>query len=170
MPEKEPNDRPEQATDLPAPCEVAGRIDRRGDRDWFAFTAKKGETVVIDLWGDRLGVPTDFLFTVRSAKTPAADMAEKDDNPEQMSNTQFYARTTDPDPYTFSVPEDGKYEHEQTWNDDNGHSHIRAAMLGPSVMIPFAAGKLLTGEYQQVVLIDFDTRPRRRTVIGTTMP
>ena len=67
------------------------------------------------------------------------------------------------------VPEDGKYEHEQTWNDDNGHSHIRAAMLGPSVMIPFAAGKLLTGEYQQVVLIDFDTSPRRRTIIATVL-
>ena len=67
------------------------------------------------------------------------------------------------------VPEDDKYEHEQTWNDDNGHSHIRAAMLGPSVTIPFAAGKLLTGEYQQVVLIDFDTSPRRRTIIATVL-
>jgi secondary thiamine-phosphate synthase enzyme len=67
------------------------------------------------------------------------------------------------------VPEDEKYEHEQTWNDDNGHSHIRAALLGPSVMIPFAAGKLLTGEYQQVVLIDFDTSPRRRTIIATVL-
>ena len=67
------------------------------------------------------------------------------------------------------VPEEDKYEHEQTWNDDNGHSHIRAAMLGPSVTIPFAAGKLLTGEYQQVVLIDFDTSPRRRTIIATVL-
>jgi secondary thiamine-phosphate synthase enzyme len=67
------------------------------------------------------------------------------------------------------VPEDAKYEHEQTWNDDNGHSHIRAALIGPSVTIPFANGKLLTGEYQQVVLIDFDTSPRRRTVIATVL-
>lgn len=67
------------------------------------------------------------------------------------------------------APEDAKYEHEQTWNDDNGHSHIRAALLGPSVTIPFANGKLLTGEYQQVVLIDFDTSPRRRTVIATVL-
>ena len=67
------------------------------------------------------------------------------------------------------VPEEDKYEHEQTWNDDNGHSHIRAAMLGPSVTIPFAAGKLLTGEYQQVVLIDFDTSQRRRTIIATVL-
>jgi len=58
------------------------------------------------------------------------------------------------------VPDDVPYEHEATWNDDNGHSHVRAAMLGPSITVPFSNGKLLTGEYQQVVLIDFDTRPR----------
>ena len=67
------------------------------------------------------------------------------------------------------VPDDIRYEHEATWNDDNGHSHVRAALLGPSLIIPFANGKLLTGEYQQVVFIDFDTRPRRRTVIATIM-
>ena len=60
------------------------------------------------------------------------------------------------------VPDDSRYEHEATWNDDNGHSHIRAALIGPSVTVPFENGRLLTGEYQQVVLIDFDTRPRRR--------
>ena len=68
------------------------------------------------------------------------------------------------------VPDDARYEHEATWNDDNGHSHIRSALIGPSLTVPFARGKLLTGEYQQIVLIDFDTRPRRRTVICTTLP
>jgi secondary thiamine-phosphate synthase enzyme len=68
------------------------------------------------------------------------------------------------------VPDDARYEHEATWNDDNGHSHIRAALIGPSLNVPFADGRLLTGEYQQVVLIDFDTRPRRRTVIVTVLP
>jgi secondary thiamine-phosphate synthase enzyme len=67
------------------------------------------------------------------------------------------------------IPDDARYEHESTWNDDNGHSHIRAALIGPSVTIPFSKGKLLTGEYQQVVLIDFDTRPRRRTIICTVL-
>ena len=67
------------------------------------------------------------------------------------------------------VPDDAPYEHEQTWNDDNGHSHLRSALIGPSLAVPFAKGKMLTGEYQQVVLIDFDTRPRRRTVIGTVV-
>jgi secondary thiamine-phosphate synthase enzyme len=67
------------------------------------------------------------------------------------------------------VPDDGYYAHEATWNDDNGHSHVRASLLGPSLTIPFSDGKLLTGEWQQVVLIDFDTRPRRRTVICTVL-
>jgi secondary thiamine-phosphate synthase enzyme len=68
------------------------------------------------------------------------------------------------------IPDDARYEHEATWNDDNGHSHIRAALIGASLTVPFSNGKLLTGEYQQVVLIDFDTRPRRRTIIGTILP
>ena len=67
------------------------------------------------------------------------------------------------------IPDDAPYDHEATWNDDNGHSHLRASMVGPSLTIPFANGKLLTGEYQQVVLVDFDTRPRKRTVIGTVL-
>jgi len=65
------------------------------------------------------------------------------------------------------VPDDAFYAHEATWNDDNGHAHVRAALIGPSVSIPYADGKLMTGEWQQVVLLDFDTRPRRRTVICT---
>lgn len=67
------------------------------------------------------------------------------------------------------IPDDARYEHEATWNDDNGHSHVRAALIGPSLTIPFSDGKLLTGEYQQVVLIDFDTRARRRTIVATVM-
>jgi secondary thiamine-phosphate synthase enzyme len=65
------------------------------------------------------------------------------------------------------VPDDAHYDHEATWNDDNGHSHVRAALLGPGLTVPFSNNKLLTGEWQQVVLIDFDTRPRRRTIVCT---
>jgi secondary thiamine-phosphate synthase enzyme len=67
------------------------------------------------------------------------------------------------------VPDDATYQHEATWHDDNGHSHIRAALIGPSLTVPFSNGRLLTGEYQQVVLIDLDTRPRRRTVIVSVL-
>ena len=65
------------------------------------------------------------------------------------------------------IPDDARYEHEATWNDDNGHSHIRAALLGPGLTVPVSQGRLLTGEWQQVVLVDFDTRPRRRAIICT---
>lgn len=68
------------------------------------------------------------------------------------------------------IPDDAHYYHEATWNDDNGHSHVRHALIGPSLTVPFADGKLLTGEYQQIVLMEFDTRPRRRTVVCTVMP
>jgi secondary thiamine-phosphate synthase enzyme len=67
------------------------------------------------------------------------------------------------------IPDDLHYDHEATWNDDNGHSHVRAALLGPGLTIPISGGKLLTGEWQQVVLIDFDTRPRRRQIICTVI-
>lgn len=67
------------------------------------------------------------------------------------------------------VPDDARYQHEATWHDDNGHAHLRSTLLGPSLAVPLNNGKLLIGEYQQVVLIDFDTRPRRRTVIVTVV-
>jgi secondary thiamine-phosphate synthase enzyme len=63
------------------------------------------------------------------------------------------------------APRDGQYEHHRRWGDDNGSSHVRAAMLGPSVSIPFEAKRLLVGTWQQVVLMEFDTRPRTREVV-----
>ena len=63
------------------------------------------------------------------------------------------------------APEDGRYLHEETWHDDNGHSHVRASLLGPSITIPIIDGQLQLGTWQQIVLIDFDTRPRDRRVV-----
>ncbi len=63
------------------------------------------------------------------------------------------------------APENVRYEHEETWHDDNGHSHIRASLLGPSLSVPVVGGQLALGTWQQIILIDFDTRPRTRTVI-----
>ncbi len=67
------------------------------------------------------------------------------------------------------APEDGTYEHEKTWNDDNGHSHIRASLIGPSLALPVVEGELPLGTWQQVVLVDCDTRPRSRTVVVTVV-
>ncbi len=57
------------------------------------------------------------------------------------------------------------YAHEETWHDDNGHAHVRASLLGPSLVVPFEEGRLLLGTWQQIVLVDFDTRPRRRDIV-----
>ena len=63
------------------------------------------------------------------------------------------------------APRGMRYKHEETWHDGNGHSHVRASLLGPSLTIPFRDGLLLLGTWQQVVLIDFDNRPRQRDVV-----
>jgi len=63
------------------------------------------------------------------------------------------------------APQSARYEHEETWHDDNGHSHVRASVLGPSLSVPVVDGKLTLGTWQQIILVDFDTRPRTRTVI-----
>ena len=59
----------------------------------------------------------------------------------------------------------GPYHHDQTWHDGNGHSHLRASLMGPSVTIPFAKGRLLLGTWQQIVFIDFDARGRQRELV-----
>ncbi len=60
------------------------------------------------------------------------------------------------------APRDGVYQHELTWHDDNGHSHLRASLIGPSLALPIVDGELPLGTWQQVVLVDCDTRPRDR--------
>ena len=57
------------------------------------------------------------------------------------------------------------YRHDQRWGDGNGFAHIRAAMLGPSLTVPFRDQRLMLGTWQQVVMVDFDNRPRKRTVV-----
>ncbi len=55
------------------------------------------------------------------------------------------------------APQNARYEHEETWHDDNGHSHVRASLLGPSLSVPFVAGELTLGTWQQIILVDFKT-------------
>jgi secondary thiamine-phosphate synthase enzyme len=63
------------------------------------------------------------------------------------------------------VPSAVGYHHDRTWGDGNGFSHLRAGLMGPSLTIPFSGGKLALGTWQQVVLADFDNRPRHRRVV-----
>jgi secondary thiamine-phosphate synthase enzyme len=67
------------------------------------------------------------------------------------------------------IPSDKNYNHDLTWNDGNGFSHVRAALQGASFQVPFKDGELLLGTWQQIVLIDFDNRSRNRKVITQIM-
>ena len=63
------------------------------------------------------------------------------------------------------APRAADYRHHLRWGDDNGSSHVRAALLGPSLAIPFSDAKLMLGDWQQIALFEFDTRPRRREIV-----
>ena len=71
------------------------------------------------------------------------------------------------------APPDLEYEHEKAWHDGNGHSHVQAALLGPSIALPVRKGRLKMGTWQQVVAINHDNRPRQRsievTITGTSV-
>ncbi len=69
-----------------------------------------------------------------------------------------------PELFDRIIPE-GDYHHDQTWGDGNGHAHLRACLIGPSLQVPFTEGKLSLGTWQQIVFIDFDTRARRRRLV-----
>ena len=67
------------------------------------------------------------------------------------------------------APRDASYAHDRTWHDGNGHAHVRASTIGPSLTVPVAAGKPLLGTWQQIVLADFDNRARERRIVVTVM-
>jgi len=64
-----------------------------------------------------------------------------------------------------SIPQNIPYNHDRRWHDGNGHSHVRASLLGASLVVPFSDKKLALGTWQQIVLVDFDNRPRSREII-----
>ncbi|MBI3059211.1 MAG: YjbQ family protein [Deltaproteobacteria bacterium] len=67
------------------------------------------------------------------------------------------------------IPSDKKYHHDDRWGDDNGFSHLRASLFGPSLQVPIDSGRLLLGTWQQIILVDFDNRPRTREVMVQIM-
>jgi secondary thiamine-phosphate synthase enzyme len=67
------------------------------------------------------------------------------------------------------APRSAEYEHHRRWHDDNGSSHVRAALIGPSVSVPFVAGRLVLGTWQQITLLELDTRGRTREVVVQIM-
>jgi secondary thiamine-phosphate synthase enzyme len=121
----------------------------------------KGESDMIDLTGHTAkavhdsnlkdGIITIFVVGSTAAVTTIEfERGLTRDFPEMLSRV---------------VPKDINYEHEKMWNDGNGHSHVRASLIGPSLTIPFRDGTLLLGTWQQVVMMEMDTKHRERSVI-----
>ena len=74
-----------------------------------------------------------------------------------------------PEVFERIAPQNHRYHHDATWHDGNGHAHVRASLLGPSIVLPFSEGGLMVGTWQQVVVVDFDNRPRTRNIIVQLM-
>lgn len=70
-----------------------------------------------------------------------------------------------PDMLERVSPRNGEYEHQKTWSDNNGHSHVKAALVGPSLTVPFVKGNLTLGTWQQIVFVELDIRPRTRKIV-----
>jgi hypothetical protein len=100
------NDEQGKAQQVPVPCVIAGRIEKKADRDWYAFSAKKGQVLNIEAFAERLGAPMDLFFQLRDAQGNL--IVEQDDSPEIMS-PQFFTSNTDPQRYRFVAPADEIY-------------------------------------------------------------
>ncbi len=103
------NTTPETAQEVALPCEIAGRIAKKGQRSWFTFAAKKGDVWSIEIYSERLGAPTDIYCLLRNPATKQ-QLADLDDNPDTLSPTKFYTRNDDPPRFRFVAPADGKYQ------------------------------------------------------------
>jgi hypothetical protein len=108
--DNENNDTPDTAQSINLPCEIVGKIEKVGDRDWYTFNAKKGEVYYLEVLSHRLGAPTDMYFSLRiPAKEGTQEIASGDDTPETLGPQGFYTGSRDPAPFRFVAPQDGKY-------------------------------------------------------------
>lgn len=104
--DNEANDLPEKAQPAPVPCAIVGRIEKKGDRDCYRFSAKKGQALGIELFADRIGSAMDMQFALYNEK--GDKLTDQDDTAETLA-PQFFNRTDDPPHYRFTAPADGAY-------------------------------------------------------------
>jgi hypothetical protein len=104
-----PNNSAESACRLGLPCEIAGRLENPNQRDWYRFDLKNGESVMVELFGDRIGSPCDFYIQLRTSD--GKEIREIDDPPPQdvLHPSMFFNRTADPPATKFTAPADGAY-------------------------------------------------------------
>jgi secondary thiamine-phosphate synthase enzyme len=124
--------------------------------------ATRGNTQVVDITDQvadvvvRSGVREGILVVFVVGSTAGITTTEAEPGLMTHDLKAFFERL---------APEGDYYKHEETWHDDNGHAHVRASALGPSLTVPIVEGRLTLGTWQQIVLLDFDTRGRRREVV-----
>ena len=125
------------------------RIKTRGENDMIDITGQTSKAVEESKLKD--GIVTVFV----SGSTAAITTIEY-----EPGLTQDFSRML-----SRIAPIDIEYEHDNTWHDGNGHSHVRASLIGPSLTIPFKDGDLILGTWQQIVLLETYTRHRERKII-----
>ncbi|MFW9982876.1 MAG: secondary thiamine-phosphate synthase enzyme YjbQ [Candidatus Thorarchaeota archaeon] len=123
-------------------------FETNGDCDMIDITYSVAETV------SRSGMKTGICTIFCTGSTGSITTIEYEDGllkdfPEAMERL---------------APKDAVYQHHLRWRDGNGHSHVRASILGPSLTVPFVNGKLTLGTWQQITFIDFDNKPRTRRI------
>jgi hypothetical protein len=106
--DNEKNGTADAAQEVKPPCDVAGRIAKKGERHWYKFDAKKGQVWTLEVFAERIGSPVDAYFVVADEKGKV--IAELDDGPDPLSPNQFYTKGDDPARYRFVAPADGTYK------------------------------------------------------------
>ena len=127
----------------------------------FISVSTKGDTDIIDITGELSALLKKHRFVEGHVLVfvpgSTAALTTVEHEPGLLKDLpEFFERI---------VPRSGRYHHEETWHDGNGHSHVRASLIGPGLTVPFHEGRLLLGEWQQVILVDFDNRSRAREVV-----
>ena len=125
------------------------RLDTKGAGDLIDITRQVAR--VLERSAFRIGTVT--VFVVGST----AGITTFEYEPGLIRDVQEF--------YETMAPAGRRHHHDETWGDANGFSHIRAAFTGPSLTVPFEQGRLLLGTWQQIVVAEFDNRPRKREVV-----
>lgn len=128
-------------------------VETKGDADVLDITAKTAQAVASS--GLQNGIVTLFSPSATSALTTI----------EFESGCVHDLRRL----FDELAHPDRSYAHNARWGDGNGHSHVRAALLGPSLTVPFVEGRLTLGAWQQIIFVDFDNRARRRELVAQVM-
>jgi secondary thiamine-phosphate synthase enzyme len=125
------------------------QLNTRGNADIIDITDHVGRSVAEA--GMKAGIATIFCPSSTSAVTTI-----ENESGLLMDFRRLFDEIVDPN---------RNYAHNSRWEDGNGHSHVRASLLGPSLTVPFVNRRLMLGTWQQIIYIDFDIRPRRRELV-----